>query len=104
MPDADIQKPDWLLQMEAILEMLNEGLVIADDALRMLFVNDALLSFSGYRREGLLGRTPAAIFPPEDLPYLDRQHAMAQRNRHHRHEFYLPHKDGGRVPRFSAGE
>lgn len=36
MPDADLQKPDWLLQMENILETLNEGAVMTDDALRVV--------------------------------------------------------------------
>lgn len=40
---ANIQKPNWLLEMESILQMLNEGVIIADDGLRLLFVNDVLL-------------------------------------------------------------
>ena len=39
MPHADIQEPVWLLRMENILETLNEGVVIADDALRVVFAN-----------------------------------------------------------------
>jgi len=103
MQTANIQKPDWLLQMEAILQMLNEGVIIADDGLRLLFVNDALLRFGGYQRQDMLGRTPATFFPPEDLPYLDQQYAMAQRYSHHRHEFYLPRKDGGKIPVIFSG-
>jgi len=43
MPDAELQQPDWLLQMENILETLNEGVVIADDALRAVFTNEVTL-------------------------------------------------------------
>src|SRR5205814_9057056 len=50
MPDADLQKPDWLLQMENILETLNEGVVITDDALRVVFTNEALLRLTGSER------------------------------------------------------
>ena len=32
-------KPQWLEQMEGILEMLNEGVLIADDSEYVLFVN-----------------------------------------------------------------
>lgn len=103
MPDTGIQKPDWLNQMESILETLNEGVVIVDDRLRVVFANDALLRLGGYQRGELLGRTPDAVFPPEDLPYLDRQYEIAQRDRHHRHEFYLPRKDGGKVPVIFSG-
>jgi PAS domain S-box-containing protein len=58
MATEDIQKPDWLLQMEAILQMLNEGVIIADHGLRLLFVNDKLLRLGGYQRQDMLGRTP----------------------------------------------
>jgi PAS domain S-box-containing protein len=103
MPDADIQQPDWLLQMESILETLNEGVIIADDGLRVLFVNDVLLRWGGYERQDLLGQTPATAFPAEDLPYLKQQRAMAERYGHHRHEFYFPRKDGGKVPAIFSG-
>jgi hypothetical protein len=33
MPDTDIQTPQWLSQMENILEELNEGVGIADEQL-----------------------------------------------------------------------
>jgi hypothetical protein len=29
----EMEKPEWLIQMETVLEMLNEGVVIADDTL-----------------------------------------------------------------------
>jgi len=61
MPTANI-KPEWLLEMESVLQMLNEGVMIADDGLRLLFVNDALLRWGGYQREDMLGRTPATFF------------------------------------------
>ena len=34
MPNVNIKTPDWLCQMEIILEELNEGVVIVDDQLR----------------------------------------------------------------------
>ena|ERR1051325_4525722 len=103
MPDANIQIPDWLLQMAAILEALNEGVVIVDDQLRVVYANDALLRLGGYERGEMHGRTPDAIFPPEDLPYLMEQYAIAQRDRSHRHQYYLPRKNGERVPVIFSG-
>jgi len=103
MTGAELQEPDWLLQMETILETLNEGVVITDDGLRVVFANEALLRLTGYERGGLRGRTPEAIFPPEDIPYLMQQYAIAQRNRHHRHEYHLPRKNGERVPVIFSG-
>lgn len=35
----DIEKPEWLGQMEGILETRNEGVLISDDCDRVLFVN-----------------------------------------------------------------
>jgi hypothetical protein len=37
MPNVNIKTPDWLLQMESILEELNEGVAIVDDQLRIIF-------------------------------------------------------------------
>jgi PAS domain-containing protein len=74
MPDANIQTPQWLFQMENILEELNEGVAIADDHLRVIFANEALVRLWQYDRAEILGRTPDAIFPAEDLPFIMRQH------------------------------
>ncbi len=75
MRDANIQTPDWLLQMAAILEALNEGMVIVDHQLRVVLANAALIRLGGYDRGEMHGRTPDNIFPREDLPYLMQQHA-----------------------------
>jgi sigma-B regulation protein RsbU (phosphoserine phosphatase) len=101
--DADTLKPDWLLQMESVLDTLNEGVVIMDDGLRMLYVNDVLLDWGGYKRQDVLGRTAISLFPAEDLPYMSQQRAKAERYGHHRHEFYFPRKDGEKVPAIISG-
>jgi PAS domain S-box-containing protein len=103
MPDADLQRPDWLLQMENILETLNEGVVIVDDGLRVMFANEALLRLGGYQRGEMRGLTPAATFPPKDLPYIMQQYAIAKEGKRHRHEYYLPRKNGERVPVIFSG-
>ena len=103
MPDPNIKTPNWLRQMEAVLGELNEGVVIVDSQLRVLFANEALIRLGQYELEELEGRTPDAIFPPEDVPYILRQHESDQRYGRHRHEFYLPRKDGEKIPAiFSA--
>jgi hypothetical protein len=38
----DMEKPDWLTQMETVLQALNEGVIIADDRHRVLFANSRL--------------------------------------------------------------
>jgi|SRR5271165_1881916 len=103
MLKAKIETPDWLLQMESILEELNEGVVIVDRQLRVVFANEALIRLGQYERGEMLGRTPDTIFPPEDLPYIMRQHESGHRYGRHRNEFYLPRKDGEKIPAiFSA--
>ena len=53
MPDVTIQTPDWLRQMESILEELNEGVIIVDSQLRVVFANEALIRVGGYGRGDL---------------------------------------------------
>jgi PAS domain S-box-containing protein len=93
MINANTQTPDWLL-LTPIFEALNEGVVIVDDQLRIVFANDVPLRLSGYQRSEVYGRTPDGIFPQQDLPYVMQQHAAAERDGHRRHEFYVPRTDG----------
>ena len=103
MSNAHMQTPDWLRHMESILEELNEGVVIVDDQLRVVFTNEALLRLGMYTREEIRGRTPDAIFPAKDIPYLLRQHESSHLYGRSRSEFYLPRKNGERIPAiFSA--
>src|SRR5271168_989760 len=97
MPDTNIQNSHWLL-LTPILEALNEGVIVVDDQSRVVFANEALLRLGGYQRSETYGLTPDTIFPPEDLPYIMEQQAAAQRDGHHRHEFYFPRKDGEKIP------
>jgi PAS domain S-box-containing protein len=98
-----IQTPLWLRQVESILEELNEGVIIVDDQLRMIFANEALARLGRYERDEIQGRTPDAIFPQEDLPYIMRQHELGQRYGRHRNEFYFPRKDGEKIPAIFSG-
>ena len=103
MSDEHIQTPDWLRPMESILEELNEGVVIVDNQLRIVFANEALIRLGGYEHGELQGHTPDAIFPPEDMPYIMQQHETGQRYGRHRHEFYIPRKDGEKIPAIFSG-
>jgi PAS domain S-box-containing protein len=103
MPSSVIQTPAWLRQMESILEELNEGVIIFDDQLRMIFANEALARLGRYERGEIQGRTPDAIFPREDLPYIMRQHELSQRYGRHRNEFYFPRKGGEKIPAIFSG-
>src|ERR1700730_12385250 len=103
MPNTSIETPDWLREMETILEELNEGVVVLDDELRVIFTNEALTRMGHFERGEIQGRTPDAIFPSEDLPDIKRQHESGLRYGRHRNEFYLPRKDGGKIPAIFSG-
>ena len=103
MPGANIEAPDWLREMETILEELNEGVVVVDDQLRVIFVNEALRRMGHFERDEIQGRTPDMIFPSEDLPSIKRQHESGHRYGRHRSEFYLPRKDGPKIPAIFSG-
>jgi len=103
MLNVNIKAPDWLRQMESILEELNEGVVIVDDQLRVVFANEALLRMGQYERGEIDGRTPDAIFPATDIPYIMRLHESGHRYGRSRSEFYLPRKNGERIPAIFSG-
>jgi sigma-B regulation protein RsbU (phosphoserine phosphatase) len=103
MSDSNLQTPDWLRQTESILEELNEGVAIVDDRLRVVFANEALIRMGLYERGEIEGRTPDAIFPPKDIPYIMRQHESGHRYGRSRSEFYLPRKNGEKIPSIFSG-
>jgi len=103
MPEPNIRTPEWLRHMEAILGELNEGVVILDSQLHIVFTNEALLRLGMYEREEICGRTPDAIFPAKDIPHIVRQHESGHRYGFSRSEFYLPRKNGGKVPAIFSG-
>lgn len=103
MPNLTIETPNWLKQMESILEELNEGVAIVDDQLRIIFANETLTQLGQYNLEDIKGRTPDAIFPPDDMHFILQQHQSAQRHGRNRYEFYLPRKDGQKIPVISSG-
>ena len=103
LPNANITTPDWCRQTESILEELNEGVVIVDNQLRVVFANQALLRMGQYERGEIEGRTPEAFFPAKDIPYLLRQNESGHRYGRHRNEFYFPRKGGEKIPSIFSG-
>ncbi|MFY9584581.1 MAG: SpoIIE family protein phosphatase [Candidatus Acidiferrales bacterium] len=91
-------KPEWLLQVEGILEALNEGVLIVDDCNRMLFANDRFLQMTPFRREEILGRTPAHFYSGEDLSFLMGQIVRGEEQGSNRFEFYLIGPGESKVP------
>ena len=94
----EAEKPDWLAEVEGVLETLNQGVVIADDCHRIIHANEVFLEMIGRHMEDVLGRTSTEFFPPEDLPLLTQHIAIGESTGRSRFEFYLPQMDGSRLP------
>ncbi len=94
----EIQKPDWLLQMEDILETLNEGVLVSDDCQRILFVNSCLADMAGMPPEDVIGKNASHFYSAEENIFMLEQIERGTQMGSNRFEFVLPRKDGERVP------
>ncbi len=94
----DIEKPEWLSQMEIVLEALNEGVIIADESNQILFANSVFVEMTGISREDLIGIKSSRFYSCEEWSYLSKQIEIAIRVGHNRYGFVLPRKDGSRLP------
>jgi PAS domain S-box-containing protein len=95
----NIQMPKWLEQTVCLLETLNEGVVIADDADRILFVNSAFEEMTGIARGDMLGRETGNLYhDPADFAVAQEIRAKILQKGRDREEFFLTTKAGGRLP------
>jgi PAS domain S-box-containing protein len=100
----DIEKPEWLGQMEGILETLNEGVLISDDCDRVLFVNSVFEEMTGLPRQAIIGREAVReYYSPEDYALLQERRNKTRQTGRSRQEFFLPRKDGSRLPVVISG-
>lgn len=94
-----IQLPKWLEQTVCLLETLNEGVVIADDADRILFVNLAFEEMTGVARADMLGQETAHLYSdPGDHAVAQEIRAKILQKGRDREEFFLPTSTGERLP------
>ncbi len=93
-----IHKPEWLTSMEAVLEVLNEGVVITDENHRILFANSRFVEMTGIPRQDLVGYNASRFYSPQELDFVAQQIEVEFRDGHNRYAFVLPRKDGGRLP------
>jgi PAS domain S-box-containing protein len=94
----DIEKPQWLTQMEIVLEVLNEGVIIADEHHRMLFANSRFLEMTGIDRQELGKFDSSRFYSLQERDFLKEQIGIAFRAGHNRYVFSLPRNGGGRIP------
>ena len=95
---VEIQKPEWLTRMASVLEVLNEGVVIADERPRILFANSRFAEMTGIAAEELIGFDPSYFYSSRQWDFITKQIDVAFRQGHNRYQFVLPRKDGGCIP------
>lgn len=91
--------PQSLEEMEPFLETLNDGVVIADDSDQILFVNTVFEEMTGFARSQLIGRSARQLYHrAEEFAFAQALNQKALEMGRAREEFFLPTKDGGRIP------
>jgi PAS domain S-box-containing protein len=95
----ELEKPEWLGQMEAILETLNEGVLIADDCDKVVFVNSVFQEMTGISSDAIVGRDAVHdYYSPEDYAIIQERRTKTRQTGRSREEFFLPRKDGSHLP------
>ena len=93
-----MDKPEWLTSMEAVLEVLNEGVLIINEHQQILSVNSRFIEMTGISRQDLSGSYASQFYSPQEWDFIARQISVGFQHGHNRYVFVLPRKDGGRVP------
>jgi PAS domain S-box-containing protein len=91
-------RAEWLAQMEGILQTLNEGVLIVDQCDGILFANQCIEELTGLRAAEVVGCRPDCFYSGADLEFLNQQITRSIETGRHRYEFFIPKKDGSRVP------
>jgi sigma-B regulation protein RsbU (phosphoserine phosphatase) len=93
-----MDKPEWLTSLEAVLEILNEGVVITNENRQILFANARFVEMTGILKRDLIGFDPSQFYSPQEFDFVAHQIDVEFRYGHNRYAFVLPRKDGGRLP------
>ena len=93
----EVEKPEWLVQMEAIFDTLNEGVLIADGCHTILYINSCLSEMIGNPPSEVVGLTAAHFYSPEEYEFILSQE-VRDTGGTNRFEFVLPRKDTSRMP------
>lgn len=94
----EVEKPEWLSQMEGILETLNQGVLVVDDCQQVIFTNGIFREMSGFPEDMLTGQTVSDFYTATEAELLRQHRERGMRDGHSRFEFVLPRKDGSRLP------
>jgi PAS domain S-box-containing protein len=95
---VEVEKPDWLQQIEGVLESLNEGVLISDDCQNIIFVNSNLEQMTGLPSDQIVGPDIHRLYNKAEAEFIVTQRERGLQIGHNRFEFVLPRKDGSRLP------
>lgn len=96
--------PQWLKQVEGILETLNEGVLILGDGDRVLFANSVFAEMTGHSCRDMIGRRAFELFVrPEDYATVLEVSRKAQVEGKLRLEFQLLRQNGADLPVIVSG-
>jgi sigma-B regulation protein RsbU (phosphoserine phosphatase) len=93
-----MEKPEWLSQMEAVLEVLNEGVIVANERLQILFANTRFLEMTGISRKELIDFDASQFYSSQEWDFLSQQTDVTLHTGRNRYNFVLPRNGGGRLP------
>src|SRR4029077_5313001 len=79
---SEFQQPEWLARMGAVLEVLNEAVVISDDRPRIVFANSSFVEMIGIPSEELIGFDPSNFYSSQEWEFVAMQIGIAFRNGH----------------------
>ncbi|HEY4951440.1 MAG TPA: SpoIIE family protein phosphatase [Candidatus Acidoferrales bacterium] len=94
----EVEQPDWLQQIEGVLESLNEGVLISDDCQNIIFVNSNLEQMTGLPRGEIIGPDIHRLYDKAEADFIIAKREQGLQAGHNRFEFVLPRKDGSRLP------
>jgi PAS domain S-box-containing protein len=94
----EMEKPDWLTQMEAVLEVLNEGVIVISEQQHILFANTRFLEMTGISEKELTRFDLSQFYSSQEWDFLGQQADVAFRTGRNRYNFVLPRNGGGRLP------
>ena len=94
----EVEQPDWLQQIEGVLESLNEGGLISDDCQNIIFVNSNLEQMTGLPRADIVGPDIHRLYNQAEAEFIIKKREQGLQAGHNRFEFVLPRKDGSRLP------
>src|ERR1700733_4939995 len=91
--------PQSLQEMEPILETLNDGVVVANESDQILFFNPVFEEMTGFSRSQILGWNAGQLYHrAEEFAFAKALNQKAKEMGRLREEFFLPTKDGRRLP------